>query len=132
MIEDGLPVFLKAQVGDVSSRVYPMHAPQNVTAPYIVYEVQSSEFVDSAAGPSGLTLATFIVRIFSVSFLEAASITDTARIALNGYVGTMGTHTVQSVRITGRRPVYEPSKTGEQKGMYSVELLGVIEYDEGT
>jgi len=94
MITDGEIVYaLLAADTDVaalvSTRIYPESAPQNVTVPYITYEVSSVEHYHHMVNSSGLKAATVMVDCFAATYIAARALAEKVRLALQGYTGTV-------------------------------------------
>lgn len=77
--------------GLVSSRIYYVKAPQDVTEPYIVFFKVSSPRNHSYSGSSHLAESLFQFSVFSTTYTEAKSIVAQIQTSLQGFTGTMGT-----------------------------------------
>jgi hypothetical protein len=73
----------------VAGRVYPLQAPQNATAPFIVYQRISSRRVRSVDGPSGLAQPRIQVDAYAATYAGAKALASAIRTALDGYRGTV-------------------------------------------
>ena len=57
--------------GLVSTRIYPILAPQNTTFPYIVYRRISGVSINALEGELGTTEGRFQIDAYSTSYAEA-------------------------------------------------------------
>ena len=98
LIEEALIKFLLAQTfvttyltsSDDTKRLYPVIAPQNVTAPYIVVFKVDGPRDHSHEGSSHLANPRFQLSIYSTTYAEAKAIAAAVQAVLEGYTGTMG------------------------------------------
>lgn len=87
-----------------SNRVYPLNAPQNVTAPFIVYNRVDSERWRSVNSPSGIAQATIQIDVYAATYQAAKELALSIENTLDGYRGLVyyGTDSPQEfVRIAG-------------------------------
>lgn len=87
-----------------SGRVYAMRAPQNATAPFVVFQRTSSERWRSINAPSGIAQALIQVDAYSETYYGAKDLGASIETILDGYAGTVayGTNSPQdTVEITG-------------------------------
>jgi len=86
---------IKTAVGH--SRVYPLRAPQNATAPFIVYQRSNSDRWRSINNPSGIAQATMQIDVYAATFEEIRSISSTIEQSLDGFNGLVyyGTNSPQ-------------------------------------
>lgn len=80
MIEVDLTTLLKA----IETKTFPLIAPTNATAPFLIYSRVSTMRVSDFDGPCGLAMATFRVDCYHKSYLEARKLANRVRVALNG------------------------------------------------
>lgn len=93
LIEQALMTFLKAQsdVTDlVSTRIYFVRAPQDVSEPYIVVSKVSGPREHSHEGGDGMASPRFQLSSFSTSYATVKGIAAALQTVLQGYSGTMG------------------------------------------
>jgi len=74
----------------VSTRIYPLVAPQDAARPYLVYQRISTPRVRSHSGPSGLAHPRFQITGVAASYSAARGLANAVRAALDGYSGAMG------------------------------------------
>lgn len=87
-----------------SNRVYPLNAPQNATAPFIVYNRVDSERWRAVNGPSGIAQATIQVDVYAATYQAAKELALSVENTLDGHRGLVyyGTDSPQEfVRIAG-------------------------------
>ncbi len=87
----------------VSTRIYPLQAPQGETAPYVVWQRIGGRRIGHLAGASGVALATFQVACYATTFLAARAVADQVRYALNGFNGTQTGQVVRVISIVTDR-----------------------------
>lgn len=74
----------------VSDRIYPNLAPQSVTLPYVVYERVSGTRIRALNADTDLASPRYQFSVYSNSYLEAESVIEQIRAALQRYTGTVG------------------------------------------
>jgi len=100
-VEEALYALLSADAtitGLVSTRIYPILAPQNAALPYVTYQVAASRHVHSLDGSSGLAFASVQINCNAASYSVAKAIAEAVRQELQGYAGTP---VVDGTEITG-------------------------------
>jgi hypothetical protein len=75
----------------VSTRIYYVKAPQNVTEPYIVFFKVSAPREHTYDGAAGMVNARFQFSIFSETYYEAKQIAEQLQAALQGKHEIIGT-----------------------------------------
>lgn len=74
----------------ISTRLYYVRAPQNVTKPYVVFFKVSAPREYSHNGVSGLAQSRFQFSCFATTYYVAKQITEAIRAAIEAFSGTMG------------------------------------------
>lgn len=97
LIDQGVQSLLDAVL---SGKVYANLAPQNARAPFVTFHRISGQKIRHINGPSGLAQTVFQVDVYADANLESRQISDSIRLALDGYKGTV-TIGADSVRIGG-------------------------------
>ena len=121
----GLRAYLvgKTSVTDeVGTRIYPGVLPQDATLPAAVYNVVFAEPHDVLTGSSGSVTSTVQVDIYSDSHISSNSAGEAIRLVTQGYSGSMGSETINAVRLTNRNETYEPPTDGSDLGRHRVLL----------
>lgn len=93
VIETALMTYLLAQSGItslVSTRIYFVRAPQDVTAPYLVVNKISGTREQSHEANTHLAHPRFQLSAFGATYAACKAIIAAAQAALQGYYGTMG------------------------------------------
>lgn len=81
MIEETLTALLKG----VTPKVFPIIAPENASAPFLVYQRASTVRPMHLDSVGGLAQATFRVDVYHSSVKAAVTLANQIRVALNGY-----------------------------------------------
>ena len=99
--EEGLVTYLKSVTAiknAVDTRIFGQHLPQTAILPCIVYQrISTSRVLTHDQNSSGLVRATFQFDVYSTTYVNALSVTDALRSALQGYKGAMGSVQVGAV-----------------------------------
>lgn len=74
-------------ITEVSNRIYALRAPQNVTAPFIVYQRVSSDRWRSINGPSRMVQATMQIDVYAQKFSEVKDLALAVEQLLDGFRG---------------------------------------------
>ena len=72
----------------VSTRIYPVQAPQSVTDPFVTYFLVTAAPVGALAADTDIEMPRFQVSGWSLSFDTAKSVGDQIKAALKRYNGT--------------------------------------------
>lgn len=76
--------------GLVSTRIYPLYAPQAAALPYIVYQLISRETAYAHASATGLQRPRIQVRCVAATYDGAEALAAAVESALSGFNGTLG------------------------------------------
>lgn len=76
--------------GLVSTRIYPILAPQNTTNPYIVYRRISGVSINALEGELGTTEGRFQIDAYSTSYAEAKTLAGYVKAALKASSSVRG------------------------------------------
>jgi len=68
----------------VSSRIFPLIAPENTTLPFVTYQIINSDIPRNLNGRSGVRSARFQINAFANSYLSAAQIIQIIKDVLCG------------------------------------------------
>lgn len=110
---------LKALIG---ARAYPLRLPQEPTLPAVTYRRISGAHIQELGGPAALAQALFQVSCWGATYASAAAVATQARLALDGYVGALG-----SCAVTGQRDLMDP-----EPERYQCVLEAVVWHQEAT
>lgn len=81
------PAIYELLKGFCDGRVYHMRAPQNVEAPFIVYQEVDSQRTRHINGPDGIAQSTIQVDVYSEDSYEIKDIAMAAEQILDGFMG---------------------------------------------
>ncbi len=70
-----------------SGRIYALRAPQNVTAPFVVFQRIDSDRWRSLTGPSGVAQATVQIDCYAETYYAAKELSEQIEQTLDGYQG---------------------------------------------
>lgn len=116
-IEEGIYTYIQTQSGVtalVSTRVYPIMMPQDFTLPAIVYSRISGEREHMANNTSkttrmiGKVRARYQFDCIAETPDGAKDLGEALRKAMDGYIGLMGTNTVQACALINDNDIYDP------------------------
>ena len=128
LIEEGLITYLLAQSGVtayVGEQIHFVHAPQNVTAPYIIIIKISGVREHSHDGSSELAHPRFQLSVFANTYSEVKGIASALQTVLQTYSGTMGSVNVDVVFYDNEVDMYE-----QETGLYHTALDYIIWHTE--
>ena len=107
----------------VGGRIYPQIGPQNASAPFIVYVLDSTDPSDTKSGVSTLDTAIYDVIVVSSSYSEMATISDQVRAALDRYAGTVSGVEVQSIQLNNIDTDYDQDSARYMSGQdFSIRI----------
>lgn len=110
-MEAGIYSRLTAHAGTsalVSTRVYPVQAPQNPTYPYIVYTRTDTSPVSSLIEDTTLNSSFVSIDCFASSFSGVKSLSLQVISALKRYHGTSGGVVIEDAFLRGESHGYDP------------------------
>jgi len=84
----------------VSSRVFPLIAPQNTPLPLIVYQRTAVERPQSLAGNVGNPIVTLQLTTYGTSYTSVKQIARAVRLTIDGWTGTTASVTLQRTTLT--------------------------------
>jgi len=71
------------------NRIYALRAPQNASAPFVVYQRIDSDRWRHINGPTGMVQATMQIDIYAVSYNQAKQLALDIENTLDGFRGTV-------------------------------------------
>lgn len=84
----------------VSTRVYPVTAPDGADFPLIIYQKQSHDLGYShSSGDDGIYTANYVFYFLGATYAAASALRDAVRTFLSGYEGTFGGNSVSLIRL---------------------------------
>ena len=138
MIETGLVTYLAADTDVaalVGTRIYPVDdvpQPPNVGSerPYITHQRISWSGLTTMDGADGLTNVHIQLNCIADTYIDAMTLADKVRLALDGYSGAMGDQTVQASFVDDARALGEELPTGKEQGIYAIAVDVEIWWNE--
>jgi len=130
--ESGLVTYLEtvtALTNIVSTRIYPLIAPQGSIYPYLIYLKASGSTEHHMTSASDLRLDTYQFDCYG-TYTQVKSVEDALRGALDGYRGAAGTETIRVCHLQSVRDSHEPDRIGSATGNFRVSLDFLIGYVE--
>ena len=106
----------------VSTRIRPDALAQNETFPAVVLSETRSEHFADLTGSAGMAESLVEVACFSATRLEAESVAELVRQALQGYGGTAGSETITHTILDSRDSGYLVPADGSDDGLYVTAL----------
>jgi hypothetical protein len=106
----------------VGTRIRPDALIENETWPAIVLTETSTEHIHTLNRSAGFAESDIDVACFSDTRLEAESVAEAVRDAMQGYIGAAGSETIKSCRLDSRNSVYLTPDDGSDAGIYMTSL----------
>lgn len=106
----------------VATRVFPAYVPKGQALPACVYELTSSDPLDTNSGHAGLTYSRFTIECISNSYSEVKDLAEKVRLAVTGYSGTEASVEITSLRHQGSSDDFTPPADAGERGTHSVVL----------
>ena len=116
----------------VATRVFPAYVPKGQSLPAVVYELLTSDPIDSNDGHGGLTYSRFSVECMSNSYSEVKDLAEKVRLAVTGYSGTEASVVISSLRHMSSSDDFSPPADAGERGTHSVVLDFRIGYTSAT
>lgn len=92
MIEEAINARLSswpALAALIADRLYPMEAPQNAPAPYVIYQRITGSRLRSIQGVSGQANPQFQIDAYGITYAQAKAVAAQVRLALDGFRGVI-------------------------------------------
>lgn len=108
----------------VSTRIYPLHLPQDATLPAIIYRWVSDTEGFNLDGADGLVSPRIQFDVFSETYTEMETVSDLLKTRLNGFRGTIASsppRQIQGIFFDSTRDFFEEGGdqgSGSGVGMY--------------
>jgi len=97
--------------------LYPGRATQAAKAPFVVYAITSLEPSPTKQAATGIDTYLVRVNVYDEVLADAEDIADAIRLILDNYRGTVGTETVDGIRMQNESTDYDDGS------MYYVKQL---------
>lgn len=114
----------------VSTRIRPDALTQNETFPAVVLSETRSDHIHTISASAGFVESLIEFACFSATRLEAESVGEAVRQALQGYTGTAGSETIKSCILESRDSGYLVPADGSDEGLYVTALDFRIVFSE--
>ncbi len=103
----------------LDATIYPGHVPQRAALPAVTYTLVGEEPRYTIGAAAGLTARVYQFSFFSRDQLDAIDLEASARSALHGYRGPMGSTLVTSCRLQDAMDLpYEANVDGSDSGTF--------------
>ena len=102
---------LYTELSTLNASVYPVMAPQDTSAPYVVYTLSNNKRLEVLTGVVGLVETMYEIEVYGATYTEtkdlAASIVHLLQTLEGSAIGTTTTW-IQQVTIENEIDMYEP------------------------
>ena len=131
MIEVDLANWIKAieAVAAAGGRVYPIFAPAEAAAPYIVYRRLQTQQDYGMEGPSNPVNPTFRLTVWHERYEGAVALGEALRVAIDAYQRGQVAG-VQAMSVADRSDAFEPSPELLQRQFYGRQIDLSLRHDE--
>lgn len=96
-----------AVLAQVSTRVYPLLAPQGVATPFIICGQTSNSPQDDKTGPATTDISIAEIFVFHQNIDTVEDIAELVRVALDRYSGTIAGIEVISIKYNNEFPDFD-------------------------
>ena len=114
----------------ISSRVYPLIAPQGTPLPLVVYQRTAVERPQSLSGNVGNPVVTLQLTTYGTSYTSVKSIARAVRIAIDGWTGTTAGVTIQRSTLRTEADGVDLPADDQMLPYYSVQQSFEFRIDE--
>jgi hypothetical protein len=106
----------------VSSRIFPLLAPQSAALPFITYRRSGIRRQQTLSGPMGVPQVSVDFDVYAATYEGARDLADKVRQRLDGYGGTFDNTEVQQVSLENEQDDFVQLAGAEMPPVYSVKL----------
>jgi hypothetical protein len=106
----------------VSSRIFPLLAPQSAALPFITYRRSGIRRQQTLSGPMGVPQVSVDFDVYAATYEGARDLADKVRLSLDGYGGTFDNTVVQQVSLENEQDDFVQLAGAEMPPVYSVKL----------
>jgi hypothetical protein len=114
----------------ISSRVYPLIAPQGTPLPLVVYQRTAVERPQSLSGNVGNPMVTLQLTTYGTSYTSVKTIARAVRIAIDGWTGTTAGVTIQRSTLLTEADGVDMPADDQMLPYYSVQQSFEFRIDE--
>lgn len=105
----------RSAVTDETTNIYPQWVPRGKSLPYITLQLIFQDRPRYQEGVSGLVYSLVQIDCWGTTFKQAADLSEIVRDNMDGYRGTMGTHTIRRVTLEDTRSLVTPPRAGDDE-----------------
>jgi hypothetical protein len=113
----------------VSTRIYPIAAPENATRPFVVYELEEIDPVDALNSYTGVSFCNVDIVVWSESYSTSKNVDEKIRAVLLDYSGTSDTIVIKHCRHDNTKDAAVWTADGKELPLYGVESTWRIMYN---
>jgi hypothetical protein len=106
----------------VSSRIFPLLAPQSAALPFITYRRSGIRRQQTLSGPMGVPQVSVDFDVYAATYEGARDLADKVRLSLDGYGGTFDNTEVRQVSLENEQDDFVQLAGAEMPPVYSVKL----------
>jgi hypothetical protein len=106
----------------VSSRIFPLLAPQSAALPFITYRRSGIRRQQTLSGPMGEPQVSVDFDVYAATYEGARDLADKVRQRLDGYGGTFDNAEVKQVSLENEQDDFVQLAGAEMPPVYSVKL----------
>ena len=106
----------------VSSRIFPLLAPQSAALPFITYRRSGIRRQQTLSGPMGVPQVSVDFDVYAATYEGARDLADKVRLSLDGYGGTFDNTEVKQVSLENEQDDFVQLAGADMPPVYSVKL----------
>ena len=106
----------------VSSRIFPLLAPQSAALPFITYRRSGIRRQQTLSGPMGVPQVSVDFDVYAATYEGARDLAEKVRQRLDGYGGTFDNAEVKQVSLENEQDDFVQLAGAEMPPVYSVKL----------
>jgi len=106
----------------VSSRIFPLLAPQSAALPFITYRRSGIRRQQTLGGPMGVPQVSVDFDVYAATYEGARDLADKVRLSLDGYGGTFDNAEVKQVSLENEQDDFVQLAGADMPPVYSVKL----------
>lgn len=106
----------------VSSRIFPLLAPQSAALPFITYRRSGIRRQQTLSGPMGVPQVSVDFDVYAATYEGARDLADKVRLSLDGYGGTFDNAEVKQVSLENEQDDFVQLAGADMPPVYSVKL----------
>lgn len=106
----------------VSSRIYPLLAPQSAPLPFVTYRRTGIRRQQTLGGPLGVPQLSLDFDVYATTYEGARDLADKCRSVLDGYGGTFDNTEVKQTSLQNEQDDFVQLAGADMPPVYSVKL----------